>query len=194
MMVAIGVRGGGGLLDKETVFVADAVFPRPGPEFAHRHVVPAEVALGVNRHRVRPAGFGMDFQAVPVRVVAEKMVVIVNGQFAQRFAEIEQKPVALVAAVDDAPGEHRQPRNKIVAVALAKFRAQRRRPVDSFDLPTVGVEIFQRFARERPGVGNERLDHGVPIALKRAGVVNINRIRICDAPGARCQPSLAVET
>jgi len=42
-------------------------------KFAHRHVVPAEVALRVNRHGGAAAGFGMDFKAVRVCVVAEKL-------------------------------------------------------------------------------------------------------------------------
>ncbi len=189
-VVAVGVRGGRGLLDEEAVFVADAVLPRPRPELAHRRVVPAEAALGVNRHRVRPAGFGMNQQAVPVRVVAEKLVMIVNRQVAERLAEIEQEPVALFAAVDDPSGDDRQPRQQIIAAALAKFRAQRRRPVDVFDFPTVRVEIFQRIARERPGVGDERLDHGVPITLKRAGVIDVNRIRIVRRAG-RALPAFA---
>ena len=65
--VAVGVRRRGGLLHEEAVGVADAMPPGPGPELGHRRVVRAEAALGVNRHRVRAAGLGMDLQAMLVR-------------------------------------------------------------------------------------------------------------------------------
>src|SRR5262249_15703372 len=76
----IGVRGGGWLFDKEPVLVTDAVLPRPCPEFAHRNIVPTKVTLGINWNRVRSAGFRVNAQAVLVRVVAEKFVVIIDGQ------------------------------------------------------------------------------------------------------------------
>ena len=80
--VAVSVRGARGLLDEKTVFFADAVRPRPRPKFAHRHVVPAEAALRINRHGMRAAAFGMDFQAVLVRVIAKQPIVIVNREVA----------------------------------------------------------------------------------------------------------------
>jgi len=51
--------------------------------------------LRVNRHRVWAAAFGMDAEAMLVCVVAEKFVVMVNRQIAQRIAIIKKKAVAL---------------------------------------------------------------------------------------------------
>ncbi len=46
-------------------------------------------------HGVRAAGFGMNLQPVPVGVVAEDPVMVVDGKVAQRLAEIVQEAVAL---------------------------------------------------------------------------------------------------
>ena len=151
---AVGVRGGGGLLDEEPVLVADAMPPGPGPELAHRRVVAAEASLGVDRHGVRPAGLGMNLQAVPVRAVAEEAVVIVDRQVAQRLAEVVQEAVAHGAAVDDPAGHHRQTGQQVVAAAAAELLAQRRRPVGDLDLPTVGVQVLER--RARPAARHRR--------------------------------------
>ena len=182
---AVGVRGGGGLLDEEAVGVADAMPPGPGPELGHRHVVETQAALGVDRHRVRPAGFGMDLQAVPVRPVAERAVMVVDREVAEGLAEIVQEPVADRAAVDDAAGHHRQERQQIVAAALAELLAQRGRPVDGLHLPAVGVQILERAAGQRPGVGDQRLDHRVPVALERAGVEHVQRVAFPAVAGGR---------
>ena len=74
---------------EKTVGIADAVHPRPPPEFAHRHVVPAEAALGVDRHGVRPAAFGVDAETVLVGVVAEQPVMVVIRQVAELMAVVE---------------------------------------------------------------------------------------------------------
>ena len=84
----------------------------------------AEAALGVNGHRVRAARFGMNLQAVPVRIVAEEAVMVVNREVAERLAVVSQKAVALLPAVDDAAGHHRQERQQVVAAALPKLLPQ----------------------------------------------------------------------
>src|SRR5580658_11390493 len=100
-MAAVSMRRAGWLFDKEPVFVADAVLPRPGPEFAHGRVVPAQAALRVNGNGVRAAGFRMNQQAVLVGVVAEQTVMMVDGQVAQGLAVIGQETIALVPSVDN---------------------------------------------------------------------------------------------
>ena len=177
-VVPVRVRGAGGLLDEETVFVADAMRPRPCPELAHRRVVPAEAALRVNRHGVRPAAFGMNQQAVLVRAVLEQLVMIVNRQVAHRLPKVVQETVALVAAVDDFPRNDWQPVQQIVAAPFLKFLAQGRRPVCHSHLPTVRGEILQSLACVRPGVGNKRFDDGVPIFFERARVERIKRVAV----------------
>ena len=98
--MAVGVRGAGGLLDEKTVFVPDAMLPGPRPEFAHRRVIPAKAALRIDWDGVRAAGFGMNFQAVFMRAVAEKAVMIVNSKIADGFAVVGEETVAGVPAVD----------------------------------------------------------------------------------------------
>ena len=115
---SVGVRGRRGLLDEEPVVVADPVPPRPCPELRHGHVVETEAALRVDRHRVRPAGLRMDQQPVLVGSVAKRAIVVVDYQVAQRLAKIVEESVARVAALDDAAGQHRQPRQRIVPAAL----------------------------------------------------------------------------
>jgi len=107
----------------------------------------------------------MDFKAVRVCVVAEKFVVVVNRQVAERLAVIKKKTVARVAAVEQFSGEPRQPRNKSIAAPFLKFVAQRRRQLAS-SIP-LSVCRYSSFSGERPSIGDEWLDDGIPIILKR---------------------------
>src|SRR6185437_10244373 len=69
--VTIGVGGGGGLLDEESIFIADAMPPGPGPKLAHRNVVEAQALLGIDRHCMRSAALRMNLQTVPMRATAK---------------------------------------------------------------------------------------------------------------------------
>ncbi len=191
-LAAVGVRGGGGLLDEEAVGVADAMPPRPGPELAHGRVVEAEALLGVDRHRVRPAGLRMNLQPVPVGAVAEEPVVIVDGQVAHRPAKVVQEAVAHDAAVHDPAGDDRQVRQQVVAAALAEFLAQRGRPVGDLDLPTIRVQILERLARQRSGIGDQRLDHRIPVGPEGFGVERVQGVPI-PALAARRDAAMIVE-
>ena len=173
IFVAVGMRGAGGLFHKKTVVVANPVGPGPGPEFAHGRVVPAEAALGINRHGMGAATFGMDANAVGVGAVAEQPVMIVNRQITEGFAVVKQEPVAGFATVDDATGQDGQPGEQIITATFLKFFAEQGRPVGEFDFPTVGMQIFQRFAGQRPGVQNEGLNNLIPVMGKGGGAIHI---------------------
>ena len=115
---------------------------------------------------------------MPVRIVAKQSIMIIDRQVTQRLAVVEEKPVARLAAVDNFTGDDRQPGQQVVTFAPQKFRAQRGCPIDVLNFPTVGVKIFQGFARERPGIRDQRFHQGIPVALKRAGVIDVQGIRI----------------
>ena len=120
---SVGVRGGGRLLDEETVFIADAMPRRPSPEFAHRRVVVAETPLGVDWDGVRPAGLGVNQEPVPVCSVFEQSIMIVNGEIAQGLAKIMQETVAHGPVVHDGSRDDGQERQQIVTAPAPKLLA-----------------------------------------------------------------------
>src|ERR1035438_7660039 len=101
----------------------------------------------------------MNLQPILVRKVAEDAVMVVNRQVAERLAEVVEEAVADRTRVHNAACQNREERKRIITAALAELVAQRGRPVERFDLPTVRVEILQRLASQRPGVSDERLHH-----------------------------------
>ena len=174
--MAVGVGGARRLFDKKAVIVANAMGPGPRPKFAHGGIVPAEAALGVNRHRVRTAAFRMDADAEFVRLIAKQAVMVINRQITKGLPVIKQKPVAFRAGIDDAPGQHRQPRQQIIAMPFLKFLAQRRRPVGQLNFPAIGVKIFQAATRQRAGIRDQRRDDFLPIILKGRRAIHVQRI------------------
>src|ERR1035437_4539139 len=120
----------------------------------------------------------MNLQAMLVRAVAEDAVVIVYREVAERLAEVIQEAVADWTRIHNAAGQDRKERQRIIAAALTELLAQRRRPVKRLDLPTVRMEILERAPRQRTGIGNERFDHRVPVALECARINPVQRVAL----------------
>ena len=77
------------------------------------------------------------------------------------------------------PAMHRQERQQVVAAALAELLAQRRRPVERPRPPNCPcADTSACLPGQRPGVGDQRLDHRVPVALERARVEHVERVAL----------------
>ncbi len=80
-----------------------------------------------------------------------------------------------VAAVDDPAGEHGQQGQQVVAAPL---RNSSRSVGVQLTASTSQLSVCRYFsvrARQRPGVGDQRLDDRVPVAAERAGVEHVER-------------------
>src|SRR5436190_17187220 len=127
----------------------------------------------------------MDLEPMPMGVVAEQAIMMIDREITERPAKIVEKTIAQRTTIDNPSGKHREKREQIVTAALAKFFAQSRRPVNRLDLPTVRVQIFQRLAGERARVGNERFHHGIPVTLEGAGIQHVERVSLPAIAGGR---------
>ena len=179
---AVGVRGRGGLLDEEPVGRRrrGAATTRPRTRDIGTSLMPRQRWASIGT-ACGPPDSGWICSPCLCAPVAERAVMVVDRQVAEGLAEIVQEPVADRAAVHDPAGQDRQEGQQVVAAPLAELLAQRGRPVDRLDLPTVGVQILQRAPGQRPGVGDQRLDHRVPVTLRRRP----HRARPARSPASR---------
>lgn len=99
--LAVGVGGGGGLLDEEAGDVGGAVAFCLCPELGGGNGGEAEGALGVDVGVVGAAGLGVDAEVVFLRAFEEGAVVVVDGEVAEGLAEVGEEALAGVAADDD---------------------------------------------------------------------------------------------
>ena len=104
--LAIDVRGAGGLLHKEALFVASPVRGRPRPELGLRKGAGAEGLESVDGSTVRSARFGMDTEPGTPRQFGKRGIVLRDDQVADGPPEVIQKTIAGVAVSHDAAGNH----------------------------------------------------------------------------------------
>src|ERR1035437_3641864 len=120
----------------------------------------------------------MNLQPMLVRKVPEDAVVVVNGQVAQRLAEVVEEAVADWTGVHNAACQDREERKRIIAAALPELLAQRGCPVERLDLPAIRMEILQRLASQRASVSDERLHHCIPVAPEGARIQHVQRVAL----------------
>ncbi len=83
---------------------------------------------------------------------------VVRDAIPNGLAKVVQEPVAEGPVVHDFASEDGQEAQEVIATVPLKLVGEIGCPVHPTQFPTVGVQIFERTARERTGVGNERLD------------------------------------
>src|SRR5260370_28975575 len=104
------------------------------------------------------ARFGMNLHSVPVSAFAHELEMIVDSQIADCTAKVVKETVTDRTGVDDAPGDDWKKRKQIVTAPALEFIAQRRGPVEHFDFPTIGVQIFKGLSRQGPRISDDRFD------------------------------------
>src|ERR1043165_514087 len=115
---------------------------------------------------MRPARFGMDLHPMPMSAFAHQFEMIIHRQIANGAAKVVKESIAYGTRIDHPPRDDWNEREQIISATSLKFLAQGRSPIEHFNLPTIGVQIFERFSGQRSGVGNQRFDNFLPIKIE----------------------------
>ena len=94
----------------------------------------------------------------------EDAVMVVGDEVADGFAEVREEAVLTSRLSMILPVTTGRYGDRVVTASRAELGGEVVRPVDAAQLPTVRLQIPERLARERPGVGEQRLDVRAPVA------------------------------
>ena len=150
--LVINVRGGGCVAQFISAKVAGVPLVQKiaiGPELASNLIAVASIQQELTGKPPMPVILQPHFHAVLVAQVAQTADVIVRHPVRNQTAQIPKKTVRLIYAADDAPGHHRQKRQRIVTVALLKICREAVCPIFWSHFITVGHDVFPGLAIRR---------------------------------------------
>ena len=151
------------------------------PKLTHGNVVDTFALQGVDPLGEEwAAGLGMGAAKAALDAPLAQPAVVVRGdQIGRRAPVVGQKSPRDLRILHGLAEQRRQVEERIVAAPLAKLLAHLRRPRRLAQFPTVDVEILERLAHQRAGVGDQLGPGGGEMGVHRRGVI----VSISSPPG-----------
>ena len=172
--LTVGMRRTGALPHRQARLLGGDVRSGARPVFTVGNIACAHDLQSVDRRVTGPPGLGVYQHAVRVGELPERLIVVVEDAVADRPADVLQKTVRHLGAVDDTAGHHRQVGPEIVAPEFPELFGETVRPVDEPHFPAVGQQELNAVPLF-PRSPDQRLQHMLAERIEGVGIQVVER-------------------